>query len=195
MNELLQQLRQREKRLKSYGYDIRESRRDVFRTARLEPGTVLEVGTGKGYFTAELARHRFTVVSIDIDRKEQKAARDYLRLLGLLRNVTFKIINAEQLPFREGFFDSVISVNVVHHLREPRATLKEMIRVTGRRLVIADVNKRGARILERVHAGQGSVHPKTRMDLRDVKQFLLGHGMRVKVYRLRCQTVLVAQKD
>ncbi len=193
-DDFLKEIRQREKLFKSYGYNLIASRRYIFKKADLRQGRILEIGTGRGYFTAEIAKHGLTFISVDADSEVQKIARKYLRLLGLLPRVKFRIMNAENLPFADESFDCVVSVNLIHHLNKPQKCLKEMVRVTRTKLVIADLNKRGEKVLETVYKLNGKSHPRAKTSLQEIKHYLLKKKFKVKTYRYQCQTILVAQK-
>ena len=47
----------------------------------------------------------------------------------------------ERLKYKDNLFDYVISVNFIHHAKNPVKCLKEMIRVVKNKLIVADLNK------------------------------------------------------
>ena len=141
-----------------------------------------------------LARKGFKLTSVDLDRKAQYVARASLKAIKLDKLVTLKIMNAERLQYKDNSFDSVISVNFIHHAKNPSKCLKEMIRVTRNKLIIADINKKGERIMEKVHRLDGHSHAASKMSLEGIGAFLKRAGMKVKVYRDTCQTILIAKK-
>jgi ubiquinone/menaquinone biosynthesis C-methylase UbiE len=141
-----------------------------------------------------LARKGFKLTSIDLDRKAQFVARASLKALKLDKLVTFKIMNAERLQYKDNSFDYVVSVNFIHHAKNPIRSLKEMIRLTKDKLVIVDINKRGERIMQKVHGLDGHSHAASKMSLHSVKTFLDKAGLSVKVYRDSCQTIIIARK-
>jgi ubiquinone/menaquinone biosynthesis C-methylase UbiE len=119
----------------------------------------------------------------------------HLKALKLDKTVTLKIMNAEKLRYKDGFFDQVISVNFMHHARHPARCLKEMVRVTKNRLVLADINKRGERIMEKVHGLDGHSHAPSRMSLKEMEALLTKVAdAKVSVYKDACQTVLIVKK-
>jgi ubiquinone/menaquinone biosynthesis C-methylase UbiE len=103
-------------------------------------------------------------------------------------------MNAERLKYKADFFSQVISVNFIHHAKNPIKCLKEMIRVTKNKLIIADINKRGERIMEKVHKLDGHSHAPSKMSLKETEALLKNAGMKVRSYRDTCQTVIVAKK-
>jgi len=179
---------------KKYGYDIPRARDFILAKSKLSKGRVLEVGTGKGHLAIALARKGFKFTSIDLDRKAQSVAKLSLKGLRLEKLAALKIMNAEKLHFPNNYFDSVISVNFIHHAKNPAKCIKEMVRVAREKLVIADLNKRGERIMEKVHALDGHSHVALKMSLRLARTLLEKIGMSVKTYYDSCQIVLVAKK-
>jgi ubiquinone/menaquinone biosynthesis C-methylase UbiE len=194
MNNLVKQDCDRLKLFKKYGYDILRARQLILAIAKLNKVKILEVGTGKGHMAIALAKKGFKLTSIDLDRKAQHIAKESLKVLKINKLVTLKIMNAERLLYGNDSFDSAISVNFMHHAKNPIKCLREMIRVTKNKLVIVDINKRGERIMEKVHALDGHSHAISKMSLLSVKEYLQKEGLFVKVYRDVCQTIIIAKK-
>ncbi|MFA5389052.1 MAG: methyltransferase domain-containing protein [Candidatus Omnitrophota bacterium] len=194
MDSVIKQDRARLKLFKKYGYDIPKARNFILAKAGLSKGKLLEIGTGKGHMTVALAKKGFSLVSIDLDRKSQRVAGVKLKALKLDRLAELKIMDAEKLKYKDKFFDYVISVNFIHHAKNPARCLKEMIRVTGDQLVIADINKNGERIMEKVHRLDGHSHEVSKMSLKETAALLREGSMKVRVYKDSCQTVLIAKK-
>ncbi len=82
-------------------------------------GNILEVWTGKGYFTVELAKEGYKFVSIDLSGEEQEFARLNIKYFGFEKHVDFRIENAEYLSFGDSSFDTIFSINTIHHLANP----------------------------------------------------------------------------
>ena len=143
---------------------------------------------------AALARRGFKLVSIDLDRQAQKAAGKSLRSMKLGGSVTLKIMDAEKLRFKDSSFDHVISVNFIHHAKRPVKCLKEMVRVVKKKLVIADFNRRGERIAEKIHGLEGHTHPRSRLSPGSIAALLRKLGMDVIKHNDSCQYVLIAKK-
>jgi len=194
MNDLATQDQDRLKLFKRYGYDIPRARKFILTKAKVSGGRILEVGTGRGHMAVELAKDGLKVVSIDLDIKAQDAAKLKLKSLKLDTSVSLKIMDAERLKYKDNSFDDVISVNFIHHAKNPDKCLKEMIRVVKNKLVIADLNKRGEKVMGKVHALDGHTHAASNLSLSGVKEHLEKAGLVVKVYRDVCQTVIIAKK-
>jgi len=194
MNNLAKQDQDRLELFKKYGYDIPRARDFIIAKARLSKAKILEVGTGKGHMAIALAREGFKLTSIDLDRKAQSIAKAGLKAIKLDKLVTLKVMNAERLQYKDDSFDYVISVNFIHHTNNPVKCLNEMIRLAKDKLVIVDINKRGERIMQKVHGLDGHGHAASKMSLPGVKEFLDKAGLSVKVYRDVCQTIIIARK-
>jgi ubiquinone/menaquinone biosynthesis C-methylase UbiE len=195
MNDFIKQDQERLKLFKRYGYDMLKARNLIIAKARISEGRILEVGTGRGHMAVALARKRFRLISIDLDRKAQQITKVKLKAMKLDKLVTLKIMNAERLRYKDNSFDYVISVNFIHHAKNPIRCLKEMVRVARNKLIIADLNKKGERIMQKVHGLDGHSHPASKMSLKDAKVFLEKSGMIVNVYEDICQTILVTRKE
>ena len=195
MDDMLKRDKERLKLFNKYGYDIPKARKFIISKAKLvKGGSMLEIGTGRGHMATLLAKNGFKFVSIDLDRKAQYAAKLHLKTMNRDKLVTLKIMDAEKLRYKDGSFDNVISVNFIHHAKNPVRCLKEMIRVAKNKLIIADINKRGERIMEKVHGLDNHSHEVSKMSLQETEGLLKKTGMTVKVYRDSCQTVLIATK-
>ena len=194
MNNLIKQDQDRLKLFKKHGYDIPKARNFILAKAGPIQGRALEVGTGRGHTAVALAGKRVKFISIDLDKKAQSAAKLNLKKMKLNKYVVLKVMNAEKLIYLDNYFDSVISVNFIHHAKNPAKCLKEMVRVVKNKIIVADLNKRGESVMRKVHALDGHSHAASKMSMSGVKDYLRKAGLVVKVYRDVCQTVIVAKK-
>jgi len=188
-------LRGRLAEFKRHGYDIIKERNFALAKAAFRKGgSILEVGTGRGYMALTLAQKGYRVTTIDSDRKIQQSARAILKHFHADKYVTFRTKDAERMGFEGNSFDYVLAVNFLHHAKHPKRCLKEMIRIAIKKVVIMDVNKKGACILETVHAKNGHTHERSRIGFQEVRNIFQKAGMAVKTYRSSCQTTIVATK-
>ena len=194
MNNQLIKEQEKLKLFKKYGYDMFKARNFILAKATPIQGRVLEVGTGRGHTAVALARKGIKFTSIDLDKKAQSAARLNLRIMKLNKYVLLKIMNAEKLHYPDNYFDSVISVNFIHHADHPGKCIDEMVRVAKDKLVVADINQKGQRIMKKVHALDGYKHATSKMSMLGVKKYLESKRLLVKIYRDVCQTVIIAKK-
>ena len=100
MNNLIKQSQDRLKLFKKYGYDIPKARSFILRKSGFTKGSILEIGTGRGHMAAALAKRGSKLVSIDLDRQAQKAAKRSLRSMKLGGLVTLKIMGCRKIAFQ-----------------------------------------------------------------------------------------------
>jgi len=195
VDDVLKRDMERLKLFRKYGYDIPKARKFIISKAKLvKSGNMLEVGTGRGHMATALAQKGFKLVSIDLDKKAQDVAKIHLKSIKRDKSVILKIMNAERLRYKPDYFSQVISVNFIHHAKNPIKCLKEMIRVAKNKLIIADISKRGERIMDKVHKLDGHSHAPSKISLKEMEVLLKNAGMKVKFYKDTCQFVIVAKK-
>ncbi|MCA5894819.1 methyltransferase domain-containing protein [Isoptericola sp. NEAU-Y5] len=92
--------------------------------------SLLDVGCGPGTVTADLARILAggEVVGVDASAKVLDAARQHAEALGNT-NVRFEQADVYELPFADDSFDVVYAHQLLQHLSDPVAALREMRRV------------------------------------------------------------------
>lgn len=156
--------------------------------------SVIEVGTGNGHTAISMAGREIAITTIDIDRGSLRIARNNLKALGFLQYVTIRRMNAEHLNYGDNRFDYVVSVNFIHHAKRPCLCIKEMLRVAGKGVIIADFNKQGEKLMDRIHREEGRIHEKSAITLPEIKTILKKSGMKVKTYRDKYMTLFVAKK-
>ncbi|WP_425471216.1 class I SAM-dependent methyltransferase [Xylanimonas allomyrinae] len=92
--------------------------------------SLLDVGCGPGTVTVDLARVLAggEVVGVDAAPQVLEAAREHAAAVGY-QNVRFEKANAYELPFAADTFDVVYAHQLLQHLSDPVAALREMRRV------------------------------------------------------------------
>jgi ubiquinone/menaquinone biosynthesis C-methylase UbiE len=91
---------------------------------------VLEVGSGSGYFSVEVARRipQGHLELLDLQQKMLEKARQKVKAAGLA-NVGFIQGDATHLPFDENKFDVVFLVAVLGDVSDPEACLQEIYKI------------------------------------------------------------------
>lgn len=185
----------RETRLRQFGYNSPEAIKFVLAQALPLNGSVLEIGTGKGRFLIALARKVKAVTTVDISAEEQQCARLNARYAGVEGKITFVLQDAGQLPWVNGTFDAVVTMNAMHHIPHFRQVLTEMLRVLkpGGKIVMADFSPRGFQIIARAHRAEGKTHPHAHHDFRKLRQKLRERGLATWLRKGCNQEVLLAR--
>lgn len=182
---------------KSFGYNIDKERGFIVEKARPLYGNILEAGTGKGHFALTLAREGYKFTTFDISEKEQKFAKLNLKYFGLNRLANFRIENGEQLSFKDKSFDLIFSVNTIHHLLNPYKVIDELIRILsfGGKIILSDFTKEGLKIMDKIHATEGSEHEVSKTTLSDINKYLINKGFRTRKYRSSFQEILIVYRE
>lgn len=91
---------------------------------------VLDLGSGSGRHTVLLAENKFLAYGIDISPTGVEITRQTLMEKRLLADVRVADIY-EKLPYSDGFFDAIISIQALHHntLDKIKKLIGEMERV------------------------------------------------------------------
>ncbi len=145
----------------SLGHDRFKAARFVAEAVEPTRGRVLDVGTGKGLLAMALARRGLDVVSVDVNAEDQSFAAFLAGRERLDERIRFVLSDAEALPFPDGHFSSCAMMDVLHHLDNGAAVMKEMVRTLrpGGYLVVADFSDAGFELVARVHEAEGRTHP------------------------------------
>jgi ubiquinone/menaquinone biosynthesis C-methylase UbiE len=177
-----------------FGYDSAASLKFILAKVLPLPGHVLEIGTGKGGFLAQLGKHADHITTLDNDADQQRLAKRHVRQAGPRCPIRYVIHDAEWLPWADGSFDSVVSVNTFHHLEHPMRVFKQMLRVLkpGGKLVLSDFSPRGFQIFDRIHRFEGGMHPRLKNGLADFALLLRRRGWKTKRFKGCNQEILMA---
>lgn len=102
--------------------------------------TVLDVGTGPGFFPIILSDMGYEVTAIDCTENMLEEAKNNVSHAGFI--VSFQQADAQRLPFPEASFDLIICRNLVWTLPDPLTAYQEWYRVLkpGGRVLVFDAN-------------------------------------------------------
>lgn len=89
---------------------------------------VLEIGCGKGDFSMKMAKEQVNVVGIDISEVAIDYLKKYIKKNNLEKYTDFKVMNAEELNFDKSYFDGIIGISILHHLKLEKVC-KQMVNI------------------------------------------------------------------
>lgn len=143
--------------------------------------TVLEVGCGKGTVLNYLPGKGATVHGIDMSADSIAQAEAGAMELGHRDRVTFRVADAEALPFGDSSYARIVSIDVLHHTPDTAKAVREVYRVLspgGTAIVMlyrkgnpkwwATVSLRAAsRLLDRIRGRSGVLVERLRENSED----------------------------
>jgi len=103
----------------------------------------LDLGCGQGWYASELARRGYEMHGIDLSAGQISEAQRHCQSEGTV--VELQTYDGVHLPYPDGSFDFVYSINVLHHVPSPaaqRALMGEVLRVLKRdgRFLLHEMN-------------------------------------------------------
>jgi ubiquinone/menaquinone biosynthesis C-methylase UbiE len=87
--------------------------------------TILEVGCGEGYGSNYLSKSCKEIIGIDVEI----SAVEHARKKYTTGNCTFKEYNGSNIPYGDNYFDFIVSFQVIEHVDNDAAFVKELGRV------------------------------------------------------------------
>ena len=101
---------------------------------------VLDIATGPGYIAEAFAREAREVIGVDLTAAMLAIGEERTKQNGL-SNVSFRIGDAQNLPFERENFDVVVCRLALHHMQEPGRVVGEMTRVcrAGGTVLVEDI--------------------------------------------------------
>jgi arsenite methyltransferase len=96
-----------------------------------EGAYVLDVGCGVGVTSCFLAkRYGCRVAGVDIRAKMVERSEERARREGVADRVEFRVADAQDLPFKDGLFDAIITESVTSFPKDQQCAVNEYARVT-----------------------------------------------------------------
>ena len=106
---------------------IKYFRRILEEAARLKGTRALDVGSGGGFLSEELAKLGLDVTGVDPSEESVYIAQEHANRGGL--RIAYRVSSGESLPFPDGSFDMVFCCDVLEHVRDLAAVISEISRV------------------------------------------------------------------
>jgi ubiquinone/menaquinone biosynthesis C-methylase UbiE len=169
---------------------------DLIAAAQAKPevlaGDMLDLGTGTAQIPVEICRQtpEGRIMAVDAAIEMLELARYNLELGGAITRVRLAHVDAKQLPYKDAYFDIVMSNSIVHHIPEPAAVIAEAVRVLKpggliffRDLLRPDSDADVCRLVE-LYAGECNEHQRAMFDaslraaltLDEVRALVAPHG-------------------
>lgn len=143
---------------------------------------ILDIGTGMGGIAQAISSRRWHVISIDMDLNVLTEVGEQARDLNIYDNLDLVVANAENIPFPNESFETVICFNLLHHLLDYEPPLYELYRVltNGGKLLLADFNEEGFRIVEEILREEGRIHTVGPCCMDKAIEILEGKGLKLE---------------
>ena len=183
---------------KERGLDFIKNREFILAKAGVLDGNILEIGAGSGYTTLALAKAGYKFISIDIDKEALKTTALNLAYEKVLSNVEFYVMDGMSLDFKNSTIKNVVIVNLFHHIKSGiNKILSEIDRVlcADGKLVLADFNDKGMKIVEGVHKQEGRVHENAGVSEDYVHSYFHSLGYEIKRYQDMCHWIIITKMD
>ena len=128
-------------------------------------GRVLDYGGGVGDLSAEIANHGFDVTYADIEGNTMKFAKYLFNKRGVnIKTFDMSDNNLEKL----GFYDTIISLDVIEHTPNPEYTLRSLIE---------HLNENGRLIVTNLYPNKTKEYPMHREFDFDAEVLLKSYGL------------------
>lgn len=95
------------------------------------PARVLDAGTGTARIPVLLCQMRphWQVFGIDLAKNMLQIGSQHVEQAGLQQQIVLELVDAKQLPYKDDYFEMVVSNSLVHHLPDPLPFFREVSRV------------------------------------------------------------------
>lgn len=112
-------------------------RRNAIKKIKNNPKKILDIGTGTGDFAIIAAKYtNAKIIGVDLSKKMIDVGKRKVNKKNLNKRISFKIADAEKLPFKKNSFDVITSGFVVRNFENMQKGLSEMYRVLNKEGVI-----------------------------------------------------------
>jgi ubiquinone/menaquinone biosynthesis C-methylase UbiE len=143
-------------------------------------GRVLDIACGVGYGSAILRQNERVTKYVGMDCSEEALAE--ARTVYAADGVLFAKGDANALPFPDGAFDTVVSLETIEHLSQPEAAVKEFARILSPiGCLVGSVPTRAYEELASAIHGENPYH-LTVFDFEDIQALLGRYFKQIRFY-------------
>nr|AHH02781.1 tocopherol-like methyltransferase [Rauvolfia serpentina] len=97
-----------------------------------KPKNMLDIGCGVGGTCVHVAKqYGIQCKGITLSPEEVKCAQGIAKAQGLEEKVSFDVGDALNLPYKDGTFDLVLTIECIEHVQDKEKFIREMIRVAA----------------------------------------------------------------
>jgi ubiquinone/menaquinone biosynthesis C-methylase UbiE len=141
--------RKHKKMVEKFGHEYTAK----LRSRGFEDGRIIDVGCGSGGTAIVLANNfsQAQVYGIDLSQPLLDIAKVSSRLSEVHERVTFESADVHNIPYEDRSFDAVLSINMVHLVKDPVQMLNEMARILAPNgfVFVADLRRSWLALLEK----------------------------------------------
>ena len=143
---------------------------------------ILDIGTGMGGIAQAISSRRWHIITIDMDLNVLTEVGKQARDLNIYDNLDLVVANAENIPFPNESFKTVICFNLLHHLHDYEPSSTELYRVLSNdgKLLLADFNEQGFRIVDEIFREEGRIHTVGPCRMDKAIKILKGKGLKLE---------------
>lgn len=126
-------------------------REKAYSVVKLKEGnTVADIGAGTGFITEGLVKKSVHVVAVDYSHEMLKQIKEKFKDYS---TIDFRQGESANLPIETNQVDHAMANMYLHHVENPLAAIKEMVRITkqGGKIVITDLDEHNYDFLKTEH--------------------------------------------
>ncbi len=111
------------KNIKPIKYNLRGRSKFAYNWIDYKVKDILDVGCASGYFTVHFKDKAKNVYGVDVKKDLIDEAKNKYK------EINFKLIKSEKLPFKDNMFDVILLLDVLEHVNNDKLMINEIYRV------------------------------------------------------------------
>lgn len=178
--------------LKNDYYDGVKDRLEVLRAGKVKNSKLLDLGAG---YLSILAAKKLNckVTSIDISEEKIEKIKKEAKEEEVLKKIKFVKADATKIPFANKSFDISVSYGALHHCgKEYPQVVKEMFRVSKKRVVISEITSCGVHLFDK-YLHPEEKHKEMALDLENLKKLLQYYSRKINIFDRKCFKTFICE--